>query len=150
MVESCACGKTLPGFGAQLPVRALMCHETLIATPARSFSAPSYLLQLDIVVVRYRLGFDASVQTKVGQPHPQGEKTGDIQNTEPDRDGQQRWIDLAERLVEAPQQLLSSMPASWGYRLHCHRASTPPAGALHGGYPMSRDTSFLQVINPAQ
>jgi hypothetical protein len=54
-------------------------------------------------------------------------KAGDVEDTNPDRDSEQKRIDLADRPVETTQQL-SSMTASRGYRLHCHRASTAPCG----------------------
>jgi hypothetical protein len=41
------------------------------------------------------------VQPDVGQPHHPREKTGDVQDAEPDCDGEQERIDLAERPVEA-------------------------------------------------
>jgi hypothetical protein len=58
------------------------------------------------------------------QPYDQRAKAGDVQDNEPDRDGEQVRIDLAGRAIEPAHQPPWPMMTSRRNRLYCHFAQS--------------------------
>jgi hypothetical protein len=54
------------------------------------------------------------------QPYYQGGQAGDVQHNQPDRDGEQVWIDLTGCAVDATHQPSWPMMTSRRDRQYCH------------------------------
>ena len=94
-----------------------------------------------------RRGCLASSQMNGWQPDNQRAKAGDVQDNQPDRDGEQVGIDLAGRPVEPTHQPAWPMMTSRRYRLYCHFWVSLPFRPFASGRLRNRLGEHLQLAD---